>query len=219
MPTKGRARPPMPTERIAVQIRDRILSGELAGGVPLRQERIAEEFGVSHIPVREALSRLEAEGLVRREPHRGCVVSQVSLADLEESLEIRIALEVRALRLAVPNMRPADFAEAERILERYAAARAPAQWTERNLDFHLALYRAAGLPKLTRMIEDLIRGAERYVRVYVSTVRGLDEPHREHQEILEACRKRDADRAAGLLEAHIEKTRTALRASLATGDE
>jgi DNA-binding GntR family transcriptional regulator len=218
MALKPRARAAAPTDRIAEQIRSRILSGELAGGVPLRQERIALEFGVSRIPVREALSRLEAEGLVRREHHRGCIVSEVSLADLEESLEIRSALEVRALRLAIPRMTQADLAEAQRVLERYAASKTPAQWTERNLEFHLALYRAAGMPRLLDMIEGLIRGTARYVRVYVSTVRGLAGPHQEHQEILAACRGRDVALAAQLLEAHIEKTRTALRASLATGE-
>lgn len=212
---KTKLKPEIPTARIAEQLRERILSGELAGGVPLRQERIAEEFGVSRIPVREALSRLEAEGLVTREHHRGCVVSEVSLADLEESLEIRSALEVRALRLAVPRMTQSDFDAAEHVLERYAAATAPAQYTERNLEFHLTLYRAAGMPRLTRMIEDLIRGTARYVRVYVSTVRGLEGPLREHQEILQACRDRNVTQAAALLEAHIEKTRMALRASLA----
>jgi DNA-binding GntR family transcriptional regulator len=215
MAAKSRIPHAPPTDRIAALIRSRILSGELAGGVPLRQERIAEEFGVSRIPVREALSRLEAEGLVIREHHRGCIVSEVSLDDLEEALEIRSALEVRALRLAIPNMTEADFAEAERVLERYAAARGPAQWTERNLEYHITLYRAAGMPRLLRMIEDLIRGSARSVRVYVSTVRGLRGPHKEHQEILAACRKRDVALAAQLLEAHIEKTRTALRASLA----
>ena len=215
LPTKVRPRASPPIDQIASQIRERILSGELAGGVPLRQERIAAEFGVSRIPVREALSRLEAEGLVRREHHRGCVVREVSLEDLEQLLEIRTALEVRALKLAVPRMGPADIAEAERVLAVYASSRTPAQWTERNLDFHLALYRAAGMPRLTGMIEELIRGTARYVRVYVSTVRGLDGPHKEHQDILEACRRRDPEEAAVLLEAHIEKTRTALRASLA----
>ena len=95
------------------------------------------------------------------------------------------------------------------------AATAPAQYSERNLEFHLILYRAAGMPRLTRMIEDLIRGTARYVRVYVSTVRGLEGPLQEHREILQACRDRNVTQAAALLEAHIEKTRMALRASLA----
>lgn len=216
MSTKTRARPQAPPiERITDQIRSRILSGELPGGMPLRQERIAEEFGVSRIPVREALSRLEAEGLVRREHHRGCVVSEVSLSDLEEALEIRSALEVRALRLAIPRMTDGHFAEAGQVLEHYAASSSPGEWTERNVEFHLALYRAAGMPRLIGMIEVLMRGSARYVRVYVSTVRGLAGPHQEHHEILDACRRRDVARAVQLLEAHIEKTRTALRASLA----
>ena len=214
MPQIAKARPvvTIPTDRIVLRLRERILSGELAAGVPLRQERIAEEFGVSRIPVREALSRLEAEGLVTREHHRGCVVAALSLADLEESLEIRAALEARALRLSIPRMTAADFAALDAVLERYARSSSPAQWSELNLEFHLALYRPAGLPRLVRMVEDLIRGSDRYLRVYVSFVVGRDHPLEEHRQIVQACRAREVARAVRLLEAHIDRTRRALRA-------
>jgi len=209
MKTPGRVE--IPTDRIAARLRERILSGQLAGGVQLRQERIATEFGVSRIPVREALSRLEAEGLVTREHHRGCIVSTHSFADLDESLEIRIGLETRAVRLAIPRMKAADFAAIADVLDRYARATTPAQWSELNLDFHLALYRPSGMPRLVRMIEDLIRGTERYIRVYVSFVVGRDQPLEEHRRILRACRERDVAKAVKLLEAHIEATQRALR--------
>ncbi len=203
-----------PIDRITIELRNRILSGELPGGLQLRQERIATEFGVSRIPVREALSRLEAEGLVTREHNRGCIVTALSLEDLEESLEIRLALETRALKLAIPRMTAAHFAALERILERYSRAAAPALWSELNLDFHLALYRPCALPRLVGMIESLIRGSDRYLRVYVSFVMGRDHPLEEHREILAACREREAARAVRLLEKHIERTRKALRADV-----
>lgn len=204
-----------PIDRIVARLRERILTGQLAGGVPLRQEAIAAEFGVSRIPVREALSRLEAEGLVTRVHHRGCVVSSLSLADLEESLEIRIGLEARALRLAIPKMKAADHAAIAEVLERYAGASTPTQWSELNLEFHLALYRPSGMPRLVRMIEDLIRGTDRYMRVYVSFIVGRDEPLAEHRGILRACREREVARAVKLLEGHIEGTRRALRQAAA----
>ncbi|MBL0141681.1 MAG: GntR family transcriptional regulator [Betaproteobacteria bacterium] len=94
----------IPTDSIAAQLRERIFRGELSGGFPLRQGRIAEEFGVSRIPVREALNRLEAEGLVVRSHNRGCAVASLSMDDLLESVEIRKALEAAALRHAVPRL-------------------------------------------------------------------------------------------------------------------
>jgi DNA-binding GntR family transcriptional regulator len=200
----------IPTDRIVAQLRERILSGQLPGGIPLRQEHIAQEFGVSRIPVREALSRLEAEGLVTREHNRGSIVATMSLEDLQESLDIRAALEGRALRLAIPKMKAPDFAAVANVLERYAQATSPTLWTELNLEFHLALYRAAGRPRLLRMIEDLIRGTDRYLRVYISFIVGRDDPLEEHRQILRACRERDVARAVRLLEGHIERTQKAL---------
>jgi DNA-binding GntR family transcriptional regulator len=203
----------IPTDHITAQLRERILSGDLPGGLQLRQEQLASEFGVSRIPVREALNRLEAEGLVTREHNRGCTVSSLSLAEIAESLEIRLALETRALRLAIPGMTSADVAAAGRVLDRYARANSPAQWSELNLEFHLSLYRPAGLPRLLRMIESLIRGSDRYLRVYVSFVVGRDDPLEEHHAILAACKAGEIGRAVRLLESHIGHTRKALAAA------
>jgi len=203
----------IPTDRIVTRLRERILSGHLPGGIQLRQQRIAQEFGVSRIPVREALSRLEAEGLVTREHNRGCVVASMSLEDIEESLDIRIALEGRALRLAIPRMKAADIAALGEVLDRYAKASSPAQWSELNLEFHLRLFRPAARPRLTRMIEDLIRGTDRYLRVYISFIVGRDTPLEEHRRIVRACRERDVDKAVGLLEAHIGRTQKVLSAA------
>lgn len=203
----------IPTDRIVTRLRERILSGHLPGGLQLRQQQIAQEFGVSRIPVREALSRLEAEGLVTREHNRGCAVASMSLEDIEESLDIRIALEARALRLAIPRMKPADTAALGEVLDRYAKATSPAEWTELNLEFHLRLYRPAARPRLVRMIEDLIRGTDRYLRIYISFIVGRDTPLEEHRQIVRACRERDADKAVSLLEAHIGRTQKALSAA------
>lgn len=200
----------IPTDRIASELRERIFRGELAGGLPLRQEQIAEEFGVSRIPVREALSRLEAEGLVVRSHNRGCTVATLSFADLLESVEIRKALEAAALRLAVPKLTARDAARAEEILARYARATRPDEWTELNLEFHLTLYRPSGMPRILRMIEEIVRGTNRYLRVYISSVAGREVPMEEHRAILDAAKAGDTRRAVRLLEAHIERTRRML---------
>src|SRR5436190_15995488 len=98
------------------ELRRAIVDGEFESGSQLKQDELAERFGVSRIPVREALKQLAAEGLVTFHPNRGAVVSSLSLDDVLEMLEIRIALECRALRLAIPNMIDEDFDEATQIL-------------------------------------------------------------------------------------------------------
>ena len=89
--------------QIVRSLREDILDGVLAPGLQIRQEALAERFGVSRVPVREA-SWLEAEGLVTTELHKGAFVSSRSLDEVEEMLDIRIALELRALKLAIPNL-------------------------------------------------------------------------------------------------------------------
>jgi DNA-binding GntR family transcriptional regulator len=96
-------------------LRAAIMAGEFAEGTPLRQDEIAEKYGTSRIPVREALRQLESEGLVRFERNKGVTVKGFSIDDVVEMLEIRIALECRALKLAVPNMALEDFEAAEAI--------------------------------------------------------------------------------------------------------
>src|SRR5262249_3001690 len=116
---QSRSEPPMnrPIARRTVAaeaaevLRQRILSGDLRSGQPIRQEQIAQERGVSRIPLREALKQLEAEGFVTIEPHKGAIVSTLSLAEVEELFELRIHLESWLLRDAIPRMREGDFAQ------------------------------------------------------------------------------------------------------------
>src|SRR6266568_8237789 len=100
-------------------LRRAISAGELAPGIQLRQDELAEKFGTSRIPVREALRHLEAEGFVTFLPNRGAVVSDLSIDEVVELLEIRIALECHALRLAIPAMGEIDLDEADKILRSY----------------------------------------------------------------------------------------------------
>ncbi|MGN8545983.1 GntR family transcriptional regulator [Bradyrhizobium sp. 13971] len=109
-------------------LRAAISSGELAPGLQLRQDELAARFGTSRIPVREALRQLEAEGFVTFLPNRGAVVSDLSIDEVIELLEIRIALECHALRLAIPAMGEIDLEETTKILRAYDAEPDPAQW-------------------------------------------------------------------------------------------
>ncbi|GGC66258.1 GntR family transcriptional regulator [Undibacterium terreum] len=201
------------SEQITAAIRKHIFDGVLSAGVPLKQEELAERFGVSRIPVREALKTLEAEGLIRHEPNKGAVVASHSLSEVIEMLDIRIGLETRALRLAMPHLTEQDLQNAAAILDRYDASSKPSVWSALNLEFHLALYKAANKPRLLKMIEDLVLGTQRYTRVYISHTVGREQPQREHHALLEALRRKDVEQAVSLLEQHIAHTQSVLLAA------
>lgn len=196
---------------IVETLRERILDGELAPGMQVRQELLADQFGVSRVPVREALRQLEAEGLIQSELHRGAFVASCSLDELIEMLDIRIALEVRALKLALPNFTKQTIQAAEKILRKYDGCETPHEWRDLNLQFHLCLYQPSNRPRLLKMIEDVALGTHRFLRTYISATVGRDGPQAEHHELLELCAANKTAAALRMLEAHIEHTKSALR--------
>ena len=104
---------PITTEAIAGALRNDILHGRFVGNAPLRQDEIAARFGVSKIPVREALQQLKAEGLVTFYPNRGAVVTALSAAEADEIYAMRIALETTALQRSLPHLTIADLVKAK----------------------------------------------------------------------------------------------------------
>lgn len=196
--------------QIAESLRMRILNGSLAPGLQIRQEAVAEQFGVSRVPVREALRQLEAEGLIRSELYRGAFVTSRTLDEVLEMLDIRIGLELRALKLALPNMTAATLHQAKAILARYDASARPQDWRDLNLAFHLCLYQPCNRTRLVKMIEDVVLGTDVFLRTYISATMGRHDPQAEHRRLLEACAT-DHALALKLLEEHIENTKAALR--------
>src|SRR5690606_21343535 len=120
-------------------LRERILRGDYPEGAPLRQDAIAAEFGVSRIPVREALRQLEAEGLVTINPHQGATVSSLSIEEVRELFELRALIESDLLRRAIPHLTPEDIERAEEILVKYEEAFRQGDvsaWGELNWEFN-----------------------------------------------------------------------------------
>jgi DNA-binding GntR family transcriptional regulator len=193
-------------------VREAILRGAIPEGTQLRQDQLAEQYGTSRIPVREALRQLESEGLVRIEPNRGAIVTTLSVDEVLEMLDIRIALECRALRLAIPNMADEDLDHAGHILESYSDNADPQSWGAMNWRFHWTLYAPCHMPRLLQMIEANYGHVSRFVRVQVSLAAGKDRPQREHHQLLEFCRAGKTDLAVELLEMHIEQTQKSVRA-------
>lgn len=194
---------PAASEVIAKHLRDAIISGHFAEDEPIRQDDIAQLFNVSKIPVREALKRLEAEGLVMFQRNKGAVVTRISEPEMAQMFEVRVLLEMRAIRLAVPNMTEETFAAAERICEAFLGEEDVGRWAELNWQLHACLYEPAQRPFLVNLIRSIHDKLERYLRMQMSLSEGKDRADHEHRDIIAACRAGDAEAAARLIEEHI----------------
>jgi DNA-binding GntR family transcriptional regulator len=204
------------TDRAVIELRAAIIEGALEPGSPLRQDRIARKLGLSHIPVREALRRLEAEGLVRIRPMCGATVAALSAREIEELSEMRGALESLALRLAAPKIGSAELRRAGEILNRMD--RMSPRWGELNTEFHLALYAPADRPRLLQQIESLHKNIERYVIHEEKVGKGLQGTQKEHRLLLELLRDKKMDDALALLSDHIIVPSRLLAAKLRSKD-
>jgi len=194
------------TGMTADAIRERILRGRYPEGEPLRQDAIGAELGVSRIPVREALRQLEAEGLVTFNPHRGAVVSTLSLKQIRELFELRAEIEGDLIRRAVPNMTPEDDARASEILDAYEVALHGGQvpvWGALNWQFHSTLYAPADRDLTMSIVNKLHQHSDRYLRMQLALTHGEMRARHEHRAIAAAARKRDGAKASRLLRDHI----------------
>lgn len=201
-------------ELVADALRQAILQGRLKSNQPLRQDEIAAEFGVSKIPVREALFQLKAEGLVTFYPNRGAVVSALSAAEADEIYAMRIALESLVLRRAIPRLSQADWLRAEGALAALDQAQNPARWSELNWEFHATLYQAAGMPRLMDTVARLHHNVARYLILYLAGLAYQASSQAEHQAILAAARRRDSEAAVAHLEQHLTSAAEMLGAYL-----
>ena len=187
-------------------IRERILRGHYPEGEPLRQDAIGAELGVSRIPVREALRQLEAEGLVIFNPHRGAIVSVLSLKQIRELFELRAEIEGDLIRRAVPLMKAEHHDNAEGILDAYDDALRDgdvAVYGALNWKFHSALYAAADRELTMNVVSKLHQQSDRYLRMQLALTHGETRARNEHRGIAAAARKRDIAKASRLMREHI----------------
>ncbi|MEW6266247.1 MAG: GntR family transcriptional regulator [Thermodesulfobacteriota bacterium] len=201
-------------ELIADSLRAEILRGKLKSGQPLRQDELAAVFGVSKIPVREALFQLKAEGLVSFAPNRGATVSELSAAEVDEIYTMRLALETAALRRALPNLTIGTLNQAEEILGAIDQEANLARWGELNWEFHATLYSAARMPRLLEGIKNLHVNVARYLVIYLSGLDYQAASQAEHRLILEACRRGKTDEAVKHLDQHLQSAAHNLMAFL-----
>ena len=191
-------------------LRDAIIRGDIAEGQTLRQESIAQMFSVSRIPVREALKRLESQGLVTSVRHKGVVVASMSPTEIAEIFEFRALIEAKTIELSVPAMSDADLDRAAGYCEKFSVETNPRKWGDLNRLFHMSLYESSERPYYLEIISSSNDRVERYVRAQLELTEGMSRARSEHQAILDACAKRDAKQAARLTGEHIERAGAAL---------
>ena len=189
--------------RISRTLAERIIAGEIEPGSRLRQDGIAEEFGVSHVPVREAFRRLEAQGLAVSEPRRGVRVAAFNLSEVREVAEMRAALEVLALRHAAPHLTAAILDAAEEATRAGDNSRDVRSWEEANRRFHRLIVEPCGMPRLLATIDDLHAASARFLFSAWQSDWETRTDH-DHRAILLALRKGDIEAASTTLARHVQ---------------
>jgi DNA-binding GntR family transcriptional regulator len=184
-------------------LRYAILRGQVPGGTRLLQAEIAEQLGVSVTPVREALRDLATEGLVRLDPHRGAVVTEVSGDQLVEIVRLRQLLEVDLFRQAAGIIDSAQLAVARSAEVRLRATADPAARSVLNREFHLAIYEAAGQGRQLDMVRSLLDASMLFVHIAQQETSRRERADADHARILELVASGDVEKACTVLGDHI----------------
>jgi GntR family transcriptional regulator, rspAB operon transcriptional repressor len=193
-------------QRVHEHLREEIVSGRLAPGSELQEVALAESLGVSRAPIREALGRLAAEGLVTIRPRRGAVVRALSAEEFLEAYQVREALEVMAVRLAVPRLTRDDIATMQRLIDEMAAlaeADDVQGFFDANAAFHQLFFDVAGNRMLAEMYRQLRAQIDRHQLRSVELRGDIRRSVAEHKAIQRALRDGDVERAAHLVSEHI----------------
>lgn len=208
---------------VAERIRADILNGSLKPGEWLRQERLAQEYGVSQMPVREALKELAAEGLVEHVPYRGVRVVEFSADDVADLYASRSFLEGMAARAAAEHIAPQELAELRELQAQMQQRLAPellAEYRELNRRFHQLIFTASRRPYLTRLLHQIWAAFPTMLWGNFAATAHTPLPQRdaadlaEHDAILDALERRDAPEAERLMRQHVETAGAGLVATL-----
>jgi DNA-binding GntR family transcriptional regulator len=200
-------------DQIAESLRSAILEREFAPGTVLNQGTLAAQFGVSRIPLREALRTLAAEGLITNRPGVGSIVTELTPEDVGELYDIRLALEPPLAESIIDNVSRRQVTQLESRVNEMQAHQASgerAAFSGANYRFHQDLY-AIALTRYTRKIIFLVMNlTEPYSRVYLHVLHGMERAQTEHREMLEAISAADAARLRVSIEEHLTGAREAL---------
>ena len=199
-------------DKLAATLQARVLSGEIPSGTRLRQEALAEEFGVSRTPVREALRKLQATGLVEVRPHRGALVRAPTAREIREAYEVRAELEGLAAELAATRIRDDQLRKLHEAVSLFrglidAGTRDVREWSRANDLFHQTIQDAAGNGRLVEMLAHLHRSFPRDLTEIVLSSSGglLRENLAQHLDVLKAIEGHDPHEARRLMTDHVRR--------------
>lgn len=195
-------------DRVCQALRQAILKGVFAPGDRIVQEEIASSLGVSRMPVREALRKLEVEGLVQIEPNRGAIVKRLSLEDIEEIYFLRSALEKMAVEESIKKLQKHDLVELESLVAIMDQVDDVDYFVKTNIEFHRLLMKYCEKKRLTSFIETLWNGFPQQTPHVLENQ--MKKSNLEHREILNAVKEQDVQRAAELVSYHIKRTGDAM---------
>ncbi|MBM3678633.1 MAG: GntR family transcriptional regulator [Actinobacteria bacterium] len=193
-------------------LRNALLAGEIKPGERLRVAELEKRFGVSHIPIREAVRRLETEGLVVALPQRAAVAAGVDLDDLRGLYDIRRIIECEVVRRSIDAMTDEqvdDVRAALAALEGVARDHDSPPFWEAHGAFHWALLAPGATAWIERVLGQVWLASQRYVRLFVSQT--VDDAMRDHRELYACCVERDGARAGAVLRLHLDRTEQAVR--------
>lgn len=200
-------------QEVAERLRQRIFAHELTPGTWIDEQKLAEQYGISRTPLREALKVLASEGLVELRPRRGCYVTEISQQDLDDIFPLMAMLEGRCASEAVRRMSPADLAGLKDIHEQLESAARDGRidaFFEANQEFHRRIQEASGNRWLLSVIQDL-RKVLKLSRLHSLSLEGrLEQSLEEHRGIVAALTAGDAERAEKLMHDHLLSGREAL---------
>lgn len=200
------------SQRVTLDIKNLILSGDLTPGSRIRQEELALRFGTSRIPVREALRYLESEGLVTLKANSGAWVTTLDLAECIEIYKIRERIEPLAVSESVLHLEEEQVARLESLVERMELSRDAEAFLSLDREFHLGSYTGCCMPELQSLIERYWNKTQRYRGAFTHLVgpQGRWLMNYEHRLIMEAIKRRDIEGSASLVHGHIRRTRLTL---------
>ena len=211
------------SQRVYEHLRDEILADHLLPGTELSEVALSKELAISRGPIREAMGRLAAEGLITMRPRRRAEVRSLTPQELIDAYQVREALEVMAVRLLIRRVTEADLARLEELIDQMAAHSAEGAVREfftANVSFHELLCELSGNPKLQEVHHRLEGEIGRFQNRTLALRGSMDDSLTEHRAILAAVRLRDEDRAAALTAEHIrapaERIQVTLRDSAAS---
>ncbi len=206
-------------DSVTERLRRSLLSGEIMPGERIRVAELERTFGVSHIPIREAVRRLETEGLIVAQPQRAAVAAGVDLDDLHGLYDLRRIIECEVIERSVGNMKPEDVQRVRDALERLERVAhdhdSPRFW-ELHRDFHWALLEPGASAWIERVLGQIWLASQRYVRLFVAQT--AEAAMRDHRDLLGCCEKRASARAVNVLRKHLDRTEHAVRQAFVTED-